>query len=483
MSKSARALLWLGLSFSILILSFRVSAQQSAPKATSATVPRTSPTPLPTQGRIQSPSQVQSTATPQRPLARRRIRPRPKPAWYSNFKVKNTFESYLSGSYAGVGNSTLNPDNRRLSLPQKSGSLDLRDDFSLSYKDDNRLVLRPRILLTTGTVEYTNPSESKNVSTSKIDLTDAFYESQLLPSFSMTLGLQVYQWGPAELLSPSNPIFHFNSSQRSYFYKEKGHVLARANLTLGNLSMVALSEVVSNNEAYWIAEKQFSPQSLLKTEWRFENPSNYAGFVVGEQEQQHAFIGEYLVFYPVEGFSLYFDARHSQGITAYMPQLSNTGFYVMAEDDLLQNQTITLATAGLRYEGAAADLRLEYISNQAGYNKTDLENAKRAVTEISPFLATNITRFFHSGLELPGANYLYLSARFPDFWTLRDVNLYLRYLMSLQDNSGSFQINFDKVLTESLVGFVETDFAQGDNDRELTILNRWQALVGIKWSL
>lgn len=412
---------------------------------------------------------------------RRKMRPRPRP-WYSNFAVKNTFETYLSAGAAQVSDSTLNPDNRRLSLMQKFASLDLRDDFSLSYRDDNRLVLRPRILLNTGEAQHTNPQEAKTISTGKIDLTDAFYESQLFPSFSVTLGLQVYQWGPAELLSPSNPIYHFNTSQRSFFYKEKGHVLARANLTWGNLSLVALSEVASNNEAYWISEKKFSPQSLLKSEWRFENPSNYAGLVVGQQEQQHAFVGEYFVFYPTEAFSVYFDARHSQGITAYTPQLGSGGLYVMAEDELLQDQTITLATAGLRYEGPV-DLRLEYISNQAGYTSAELKNAKLAVTQVSPYLAANISRFYRSGLELPGANYLYASARFPDFWSLRDVNLYLRYLMSLQDSSGSFQINFDKVLTESLVGYFESSTAQGNRDDELALFNRWQIVTGIKWSL
>jgi hypothetical protein len=475
MSKSARSQFWLALVSFSLVSFFALDeySQATVPRTAVSSTPQTSP------ARTQA---LGATPSPKPPARyRRKLKPRSK-LWYSNFKVKNTLETYLSAGAAQVSDSTLNPDNRRLSLTQKSAALDLREDFSLSYKDDNRLVLRPRILLNTGVAEYTSPTESKTISTGKLDLTDAFYESQLFQNFSVTLGLQVYQWGPAELLSPSNPIYHFNTSQRSFFYKEKGHVLARANLTLGNLSVVALSEVVSNNETYWIAEKQFSPQSLLKSEWRFENPSNYAGFIIGEQEQQHPFIGEYLVFYPFEGFSFYLDARHSQGITAYLPQLSNSGYYVLAEDDLLQNQTLTLATVGLRYEGPA-DLRLEYISNQAGYNKTDFQNAKRAVTELSPYLAANISRFYRSGLELPGANYLYLSARFPDFWSIRDVNLYLRYLMSLQDNSGSFQMNVDKVLTESLVGYVESDVAQGSRDDELTIFNRWQIVAGLKWSL
>lgn len=399
----------------------------------------------------------------------------------SPWSFKNNFEIYLLGNSTTISDSALNPDNRYLSIPQKTATLEFREDLTISYMDATRFVLRPRLILDTQEIRYTNPFELRTKMHSRPDLTDAFAETQWMDSFSTTIGLQVYQWGPAELISPSNPIYHFNTSQRSFFYKEKGHVLARANLTFGNLSVVGLGEVTSNNEPYWIADKKFSPQMLVKTEWRFENPSNYVGVVLGQQEQNHGFVGEYLVFYPAEGFSVYLDSRQTQGITTYQPVPNGFNGYDLEEDEDLKKQSVTLTVTGLRYEGSV-DFRLEYVSNPAGYDSEEFKKAKAAVTQISPNLASNVQRFGRSGLELPGKNYLYASARFTEFLSIRDFNFYLRYLLSLQDSSGSFQTGFDKVMTDAMVFYFEGSASQGEQDSELTLLNRLQLTAGMRWT-
>ena len=42
------------------------------------------------------------------------------------------------------------------------------------------------------------------------------------PKLSFTAGLQTYQWGPAELINPSNPFYHFQSQQGTFGFKSKG---------------------------------------------------------------------------------------------------------------------------------------------------------------------------------------------------------------------------------------------------------------------
>jgi len=133
----------------------------------------------------------------------------------ANAETTYWLENYFSYSSQVMSDTAVNPDNRVMQLPSQSLAADISGE--LKWKGElNQLVFRPRYQATKNKIETGGTSTEKNES--DWDITDAFWETQVSPEFSLTSGLQVYQWGPAELLNPSTPIFHFNRRQKSFGY-------------------------------------------------------------------------------------------------------------------------------------------------------------------------------------------------------------------------------------------------------------------------
>ena len=389
--------------------------------------------------------------------------------WYNSYSV-------LSPNLKHV----MNVDNRRLEFPSGHFTSDLRPEMVLKSRFI-KYVVRGRALLDSTSIELKNPDEKKNKSDTKLDLSDAYADLLLKSNLSLVFGLQNFQWGPTELISPTNPFFHFNSQQKSFFYKEKGHVLLRVNYNAtDNLNYIFISEPISNNDPYWISEKNFGSKLLLKSEYTFTG-TNYLGLVIGLGEKQRPLFGEYFNWTTETGHSIYFDIKHSAGKYNFSPEKNLFGLYDMVFQDKTGSFQ-TFSTLGFRYEGRT-DFRVEYIYNSAGLKAEEMKNAISAATALSFNLAKNLTHFFAPGLELLGQHYLYLSLRIPDLGSSNDINLSLRDLISLQDSSQVFQFDFDKGLTDSTVMYAEATYAAGSEKTELTISNIYSFSLGLKWTL
>lgn len=389
--------------------------------------------------------------------------------WYNSY-------SLLSPNLKHV----MNIDNRRLKFPTGHFTSDLRPEMVLKSRFI-KYVVRARALLDSTSIELKNPTEKKSESDTKLDLSDVYADLLLKSNLSLVFGLQNFQWGPTELISPSNPFFHFNSQQKSFFYKEKGHVLIRVNYNAtDNLNYIFISEPISNNDPYWISEKSFGSKLLLKSEYTFSG-TNYLGLVVGLGEKQRPLFGEYFNWTTDSGHSAYFDIKHSSGKFNYRPEKNLFGLYDMVFQDTTGSFQ-TFGTLGYRFEGRT-DSRIEYIHNTAGLKADEMKNAISSATALSFNLAKNISHFFAPGLELLGQHYLYLSLRVPDLGSSNDINLSLRDLISLQDSSQVLQFDIDKGLTDSTVMYAEATYAAGSEKAELTISNIYSFSLGFKWTL
>lgn len=402
----------------------------------------------------------------------------------SQWTFKSYTDLYLSGGNTKVAESTANPGNRIFEVPHSVYDFDFRENFTATFGSIFKFVLRPRFTAEQASITYFDPDGTKKATRTKGDLTDAFVEYRFKDSLSGTAGVQVYQWGPAEVISPSNPIYHFNFSQKSFFYKEKGHALARLNYTKGDTSTVLITEPVSNTEKYWIEGKDFTPQNMVKFE-KNVNPSEYYGVTGGQQEGSRPFIGGYFSHGIGEsGFSFYFDGRYTQGQMRYFPVLDNTtGYYNMVEPDDQKHDGTVLQDIGIRYEGNF-DIRLEYLFNSAGYSKEEFKNALASATNTSNSnYASNVARFASPGLEFLGTNYLYLSIRKVDIFNFKDFNFFFRGLVSVQDGSANLQMDLDKALGDHWTIYFESSSNVGAKDKEMTLTTGQQYFLGLKLTL
>jgi hypothetical protein len=394
------------------------------------------------------------------------------------------FESYLYGEQRELSNSSINPKNAVLQLPESSATWDNRLQARWLI-NDGKVILRPRWIGTSDKVHNDLEKKDQNSARGKWDLTDAFWEQSWNHSNSSTIGLQVYQWGPGELFNTSNPFFRFNIQQQTYTYKEKGQVLLRWNYSFSQeTSLVLIAEPVSNNEPFYMMEKEFEPQAAIKLEKNWKGTRNYIGGVAGMEAQQNPFFGEYAHYEWLPGYSIYVDAKHSYELAYYGPTKlpTPTGYdmQLYGEDS---GDWSHLALAGLRYEGDF-DLRFEYLYNSLGYTEEEFKAAVQSASNIfSPNYAQNISRFLFSGLNLRTQHYAYFSLRVTEPFQMKDWTFSLRNLNSLTDQSGLVQGEFDTSIGGSLTIFGSYTYFFGDMNSEFCLLNDWATQLGLKYSL
>lgn len=392
------------------------------------------------------------------------------------------FDVIASAQNSEVAESDINPSNQVFLLPVYEGVLDLRGDLKWTFRQ-TKIVVRPRWYgYAKHTENYLTKTEIEEAK-GKIDLTDLFVETSWNSILTTTVGLQVYQWGPAEILSPSNLIFHFNARQRGLYYKEKGQVLIRANVSLNKEhSLVFIYEPLSNNEPEWKAESEFSSKGLLKYEKFWSGTNNYLGLIAGIEAEQNYFVGEYVNFVPYEGYAVYADLKQQQKAKNFTPVASGLAYDMQLAAGDSKKEWLTLAVVGFRFE-SNFDFRLEYIYNEAGFSKETLQKAFQAGANFfSARYSQNLTRFLKPGLELLGKHYIYSSIRIADPFDFKDYNFYSRIIYSLQDESSQASVEMDYSFLDAWTAFVSFNHSFGAINSEFAFLNNWQGSVGLKYS-
>lgn len=376
--------------------------------------------------------------------------------------------------------SLLDPTGRRLDIPSARFESDLRINTKYTWRKGTRFIFRPRFVVDFNQYQYTLPTEEKTTTTFEVPVPEAYLEGDPTRRTTLTAGLQNYQWGPAEFISPTNPFFHFHPDQRAYNYKEDGRTLLRMNWSPNaRWNVIGILEPVNNGTPFWIYKQTFKPKGIIKVERRGKNSLNYLGIDAGTIDDGIPFIGEYFNFEMIQGFSLYLDARHSRGYAQYKPDISQDGLFDMV---YVKNTEVwnTLLVTGLRWEDRL-DFRIEYIYNSYGLTFEDMQAAFLSSIPLHPRGDENLKRLKGSGMELFGQHYAYLSLRIPDLF-IQNNNLALRYLRSLMDQSASLQTAFDTALGDSWTFFAEVNISFGDSTQELSALEKGSGVLGLKWN-
>jgi hypothetical protein len=377
----------------------------------------------------------------------------------------------------GTVDSELNPDNEVGKIPSHTFETDLRPTFNWEL-ENHRFKLDPRLITQFTQAEYRD--EKHSTDKTEVFLNEASYLVNV-GDHQFAFGIQNYQWGPAEMLSPTNPIFRFQFDQRSLFFQQRGRNLVRWNWQINpEWNMVTMGEVSKNGSELPKEDQKFSPNGLVKIERTLSRSSDYLGMVAGYTPYKEYFIGEYFAMNFTEEFSVYFDARHQQGSKNFYPQENPLAQF----DDREQERGIkTLANFGIRHE-ASVDFRLEYIYNGVGLNDTDWDRAKDALTTLGPNTQENFKRFYRGGRDdLQRQHYGYASIRIPDLGDKDQYTLFLRHFYSIADSSSSSQFQMDRITGESFNMYFEAALYQGSKDSEFGSLLGHEISAGLRYSL
>lgn len=380
--------------------------------------------------------------------------------------------------------SILNPDNTVSAIPENALVSEVRPNIKL-VSSTFQIVARPKVVAQATRVKVGDKYQDATGET-KSTINEAFFNWTVSNNVSFAYGRQSYQWGAAEALSPSNRMFHETSQSRNILYEVIGKDIARVNFTLGkSFSTVIMTEYEENkDEEPFRYGDEFASTGLLKSEVSTSDGTDYFGIVIGGRAAGHGWAGEYfnlqMPFF--EGLSLYGDASHQRGSLVWYPvsreQVGVNGSEQITEMQQSQkdsDKVYTMADAGLRYDFEQGTiLRIEYISNDAGYTKEERELYFASLLSISPtqraVLAENGAKFGRNGLELPGQKYVYVSAHIPDFLTIRDLTFFMRALRSVNDESLNAYTSFDYLVGDAGTISVSASGDGGDKNTELRSL-------------
>jgi len=400
--------------------------------------------------------------------------PRPALAADEPLSVQGRIEWLSAGGAVVPRDTAVNPGNRALRLPAASVGTELRPDLRLEHASGLRAVARPRLwaAVEKARVDGIWGAERRD---GGAEWLEAYASWRAGPSLEIAYGLQNFQWGPAELMSPSNRLFHETGFARDPRYAVRGRHLARVNVSRGQaFTVVALAELRPNGEEPFVAGEPFEPKAQVKLEWAAPGGGPYVGFTAGAGRLTRGFLGEYLAV-PLGGaLSVYADAVHAAGSRAWVP--GPDGFAQAAEG----SGPRTLALGGVRFtfEGGA-DLRLEYVFDEAGWSPAQLLLAARvAAAAAAAGQGEALAAYLRPGLELGARQLAYASLRLPDLAPSDRTHVQVGYLAALEDGSGAAFATATFDASDSAVLFGTAIGTHGRDHGTLSRLARGTVVLG-----
>ncbi|MFN3698493.1 MAG: hypothetical protein ACK4VO_13740 [Pseudobdellovibrio sp.] len=373
----------------------------------------------------------------------------------------------------------INLGNQIFSVPTNQLTNELRPNYSLNYNNDYKLKIKPTILLNTQEIRKNSDTVAVSGSQLKADLKEMYIEYLRLKNWNIRLGLQTYQWGPTEIYSPSNFLFHFQKESKSFSYLEKGYMLGNLIYNINDSSNIQfLGELYSNLESSWINDVDFSPRSLLKFEQSFSNSFNYIGLTVGQAERKRTAIGFYGNYVPFSGFSIYLDGRSTQGEVGYRPNLKNDGNIDMILSNNKNNNRLFLIS-GVRYE-SGFDMRIEAIYFQEGYDSNEYNLWLSSLDFNQNNFLNNVMSSNKNGLDFLTQKYYYISLRIPELGARHDLTLSFRSLMAVEKSSQTYAVSLDKPLNTNSNVFFEYVQNAGEKNSEFLLSDKLRVSLGLK---
>jgi hypothetical protein len=374
----------------------------------------------------------------------------------------------------------VNPGNFVLRVPEATWLGEVRADARVERGSRWQLVLRPR-LRGAAAMTQVGSGNAETERDARFEMTEAYLNWRLADATSVTYGLQNFQWGPAEMMSPTNRVFHEVGVFRDVLYVVRGKHLLRVNVSAGRQwSLVVLGELGATSEPSFRAEAPFRHAGQAKLEYTTQSGQAYVGATAGARGGEPPWAGGYGAVNFASGFSLYADAAMQRGSQAWYPAPTGAGSVTLEQTQRTAG-TRVLALAGARYAASAKfDARLEYLRQDAGYTRDQVHAAPLAFAA-EPTMQT-ADRWLRPGLEFLGRDLIYASVLSRDLPPSNRLDLHVRYIRSLTDGSGAGVVTAMFEAGDAVMVFGTATVSHGQTLAEFTRLAVAGGTVGLIWS-
>ncbi len=351
-----------------------------------------------------------------------------------------------------------NPGRLILDDPLNQLSYEARTDVSMEMQSI-RLDLRPRLIgsqsRSSEASQWQNQQPDIQWNHATINWTSSWLD--------LHYGLENYQWGPGEILSPSHTLTGDSILDHLGFYEAPGYQQLRANGSWGeNLSLVLLFR-----PSFSLLKKPAEDQAvLLKPEWRSSDGRWFLGLTVTGQKFEEPTWGLYGQSELWDASFIYFDASITQDLKAKIPLPAEESWLIAQPESKALQHT---ALAGARYNfPGGADLRVEYLRQSRGFSRLAWNNYRQAIRSADPSLRLPLILQSWSGTQpFASSDLLYSSLRWPDIYK-GHFNLQTRLMHSLSDPSALIGLVLDDHVGDHMQWLLEYYQSLGSKDQDLT---------------
>jgi hypothetical protein len=343
-------------------------------------------------------------------------------------------------------NSTLNPNNV-LAIPRYQTALDFRPDFSLNFRQ-LELGIKPRFEASWSQVQN-GVEGGTDLSTATAYINEWIARYRVTNQLLVSYGRENLQWGPSQLLSPSNP-FNQNNGKNNPAIEQPGLDYARA-VVIPNSSFTG-SFIANTGEGRLNASgEETGPfHRAYAGKFDYTGERTYFSLIVSKRETTPWRIG-YFGGWNISDALL----AYSEGSAA----LSHDTTLPHPDYDVLVGATYTLLTG--------ATVTAEYFHHNAGCTQDDFAHC------VSPLNLDPTNPY-------PRRDYALL--QYVDTKLVRNVSLTVRLIQDLNDHSTEFVSDLEYEMGQNWLLYFVPSVTVGSKSTEFGSLVRYSIFAGVSFT-
>lgn len=386
--------------------------------------------------------------------------------------------------------STQNPNNNLINIPQYVADLEVRPDIRFNSRFFDAFA-KPRAKLDFRSWEEGNLSK-------ETQWDDDWYVNEWMVRFKagervfISYGRENLQWGPSFFYSPSNPFFSDNGRSNP-FMEIPGMDFGRLVIVLHPLWTMSFIVNTDEGRNVLLGPGKFENTYAVKID--FTGRQNYASIIVSDKDNQdcNTVVGFFGGWTVSDAVILYGEGNLTKGNRALYPQrdFSLMGIsMVQAHKNDSDFKPVLLVGGSYTFENSGT-LTLEYMHNGPGYDNKDADlyySLRQDGADlfnmggiIGLFGASVLSQTGNTGLRFLRKNYAMI--QYYQGNIKNRVDMTLRWTQNIDDGSGQFLGLLSVSLGNHFEIFSSGVINAGKGDTEFGSILNYQAMLGLKFTL
>ncbi|HEY8269995.1 MAG TPA: hypothetical protein VIG33_03850 [Pseudobdellovibrionaceae bacterium] len=403
-----------------------------------------------------------------------------------NFDFRSDF---LTGGFLQHNNEDItNPNNQLLYLPSQAFDVEIKPTLKIDSTHYNlKVVLIPRLQFHSARYNFGSVNESQRLA--DYGFWEAYTHWELIKNVNLSVGIINSQWGPSDILSPSQFLFSDLLIKLEPFQSTQGVEMAVVQWTPNqNFTLTGMGELDpfgwEHTDTPPYRDRTSKKRVLLRGEFATGSGDFNLGLVLGRKhtDRERAQAGSYAMWNYTNFTQIYYDIGLQQGSERLY--IDDTGTLLPAYAD--DSTAFQVSLVGHRFTFVnGIEWRIEYLHNDFGPSKEQRQRTYRLI-HATPLATQYLSILNDSVSPLPGQEFIYNSFRWdnPPFLeaVFSNSHIYLRNIFSLTDPSQLFNFAIETSLTDQLSHSIAFIATSGDNESELSSYMHSYASYFLKFS-